>query len=144
MTHSGTHKGEFMGIPPTGKSISWEEFAFLRIAEGKVAEYWSQTDSLGMMQQLGVIPAPGAKRKLGTRAVLPAERVTFSTGVLAEVLICAAKQGAMQSESGLTPGCRRLCSATRLNPTVKPPPTSRSTRRPIHSHRFSAGRRCVL
>jgi steroid delta-isomerase-like uncharacterized protein len=58
MTHNGTHKGEFMGIPPTGKSISIGEINILRFAEGKIAEYWGQTDMMGMMQQLGVIPAP--------------------------------------------------------------------------------------
>ena len=58
-THNCTHKGEFMGIPPTGKSISIEETCFLRIAAGKIAEYWGQMDNMGMMQQLGVIPAPG-------------------------------------------------------------------------------------
>jgi len=59
MTNSGTHKGEFMGIPPTGKSISIGEITILRFAEGKIVEYWGQTDMMGMMQQLGVIPAPG-------------------------------------------------------------------------------------
>jgi predicted ester cyclase len=59
MTNSGTHKGEFMGIPPTGKSISVAEISILRFAEGKNVEYWGQTDNMGMMQQLGVIPAPG-------------------------------------------------------------------------------------
>jgi steroid delta-isomerase-like uncharacterized protein len=59
MTHSATHKGEFMGIPPTGKSASFGEIAILRFADGKIVEYWGQTDSMGMMQQLGIIPAPG-------------------------------------------------------------------------------------
>jgi len=58
MTHSGTHKGEFMGIPPTGKRVSIEETFFFRIAAGKIAEYWGQQDTMGMMQQLGAIPAP--------------------------------------------------------------------------------------
>jgi predicted ester cyclase len=59
MTHSATHKGEFMGIPPTGKSVSFGEISILRFAEGKNVEFWGQTDNMGMMQQLGVIPAPG-------------------------------------------------------------------------------------
>ena len=59
MTWRGTHKGEFMGIPPTGKSVSFGEISILRFAEGMNAEFWGQTDSMGMMQQLGVIPAPG-------------------------------------------------------------------------------------
>jgi steroid delta-isomerase-like uncharacterized protein len=55
-TWSGTHKGEFMGIPPTGKSGVID---IIRIAGGKFVEHWGQMDSMGMMQQLGVTPAPG-------------------------------------------------------------------------------------
>ena len=58
-TWSGTHKGEFMGIPPTGKSVSFGVIDILRIAGGKFAEHWGQMDSMGLMQQLGAIPAPG-------------------------------------------------------------------------------------
>jgi steroid delta-isomerase-like uncharacterized protein len=58
-TWSGTHKGEFMGIPPTGKSVSFGVFDTIRIAGGKFVEHWGQMDTIGMMQQLGVIPAPG-------------------------------------------------------------------------------------
>lgn len=59
MTWSGTQKGEFMGIPPTGKSISVGVFDILRIAGGKIVEHWGLMDRMAMMQQLGVIPAPG-------------------------------------------------------------------------------------
>ena len=58
-TWSGTHKGEFMGIPPTGKSVSVGVIDIMRIAGGKFVEHWGQMDSMGMMQQLGVIPTPG-------------------------------------------------------------------------------------
>ena len=58
-TWSGTHKGEFMGIPPTGKSVSFGVIDIIRIAGGKFVEHWGQMDSMGMMQQLGAIPAPG-------------------------------------------------------------------------------------
>ncbi len=58
-TWSGTHKGEFMGIAPTGKSVSFGVIDIVRIAGGKVVEHWGQMDNLRMMQQLGVIPAPG-------------------------------------------------------------------------------------
>ena len=58
-TWSGTHKGEFMGIPPTGKSVSFGVIDIIRIAGGKFVEHWGQMDNMGMMQQLGVIPAPG-------------------------------------------------------------------------------------
>ena len=59
MTWSGTHKGEFMGIPPTGQSVSFGVFDIIRIAGGRVVEHWGQMDNMDMMQQLGVIPAPG-------------------------------------------------------------------------------------
>jgi len=58
MTWSGTHKGEFMGIPATGKRVSFGVIDIIRIAGGKLVEHWGQMDSMGMMQQLGAIPAP--------------------------------------------------------------------------------------
>jgi predicted ester cyclase len=56
----GTHKGELMGIPPTGKDIEFNAINIHRIVNGRVAEQWIVSDGLGMMQQLGVIPTPGA------------------------------------------------------------------------------------
>jgi steroid delta-isomerase-like uncharacterized protein len=58
-TWSGTHQGEFMGVPPTGKRVSIGVIDIIRVAGGKFAEHWGQMDSMGMMQQLGAIPAPG-------------------------------------------------------------------------------------
>ena len=58
-TWSGTQKGEFMGVPPTGKSVSFGVIDIFRIAEGKVVEHWGLMDSMTMMQQLGAMPAPG-------------------------------------------------------------------------------------
>jgi len=58
-TWSGTQKGEWMGMPPTGKSVSFGVIDIIRIADGKFVEHWGQMDSMGMMQQLGAIPAPG-------------------------------------------------------------------------------------
>ena len=58
-TWSGTHQGEFMGVPPTGKSISINVIDIIRIAEGQFVEHWGVMDQMAMMQQLGVIPAPG-------------------------------------------------------------------------------------
>lgn len=51
-----THRGEFMGIPPTGKSVTYSGVTILRFAAGKCIERWSQADFLGMLQQLGVVP----------------------------------------------------------------------------------------
>jgi steroid delta-isomerase-like uncharacterized protein len=55
---SGTHKGEFQGIPPTGRKVRVAGTAIDRIVGGKIVECWSQMDDLGMMQQLGVVTAP--------------------------------------------------------------------------------------
>jgi predicted ester cyclase len=48
-----------MGIPPTNNAISLTVSEIYRIADGKITEQWVILDALGMMQQLGVIPAPG-------------------------------------------------------------------------------------
>ena len=58
-TTRGTHQGEFMGLPPTGKHWTVAETAISRIAGGKIAEHWTNPDMLGLMQQLGVVPPPG-------------------------------------------------------------------------------------
>ncbi len=57
-TLRGTHKGDFMDIPATNKSITVGGIAFLRVVNGKVAELREQFDQTGMMQQLGVMPMP--------------------------------------------------------------------------------------
>lgn len=58
---SGTHKGELMGLPPTGKQVKVTGMQIFRIASGKVVENWWNSDYLGLMQQLGVIPPMGPK-----------------------------------------------------------------------------------
>ena len=58
----GTHRGELMGIPATGKQVRTSGISILRIANGKIAEQWDNFDNLSMLQQLGVIPAPGQTR----------------------------------------------------------------------------------
>jgi predicted ester cyclase len=58
-TWSGIHKGELMGIPPTGKSVSFGVIDTVRISGGKLVAHWGQIDNFRLMQQLGVIPAPG-------------------------------------------------------------------------------------
>jgi steroid delta-isomerase-like uncharacterized protein len=54
---TGTHSGEFMGIPPTGKRATIRVMDFVRYEDGKVVEHWNVIDQLGLMQQLGVLPA---------------------------------------------------------------------------------------
>lgn len=58
---SGTHKDEFMGIPATGKKVMVTAMCMHRIEGGKEVEQWAELDMLGMMQQLGAVPAPGQK-----------------------------------------------------------------------------------
>jgi steroid delta-isomerase-like uncharacterized protein len=57
-TARGTHKGEFQGIPPTGRQSAITGITIDRIANGKVVECWTNADDLGMMRLLGVVPAP--------------------------------------------------------------------------------------
>jgi len=58
-TTRGTHQGNLMGIPPTGKQVSGTGMFIDRIVNGKGVEQWFHTDDLGLLQQLGVIPAMG-------------------------------------------------------------------------------------
>ncbi|MFN8456057.1 MAG: ester cyclase [Anaerolineae bacterium] len=58
-TARGTHQGELMGIPATGRQITVTAIAIDRIADNRIVERWLNFDQLGMLQQLGVIPAPG-------------------------------------------------------------------------------------
>ncbi|MGE0688018.1 MAG: ester cyclase [Dehalococcoidia bacterium] len=53
----GTHQGEFMGIPATGKSMAINVSDILRFENGKIVEHWGVMDSMAMLQQLGVGPA---------------------------------------------------------------------------------------
>jgi steroid delta-isomerase-like uncharacterized protein len=59
-TFNGTHQGEMQGIPATGKAVSVSMITIFRLDNGKIAEGWLVNDALGMMQQLGVIPATQA------------------------------------------------------------------------------------
>ncbi|MGH2521922.1 MAG: ester cyclase [Anaerolineales bacterium] len=56
-TVSGTDKGGFMGAPPTDKHYKVSGISIFRIANGKIVEHWGQFDQLGVLQQLGVMPA---------------------------------------------------------------------------------------
>lgn len=55
-TGRGTHTGELMGIPATGKTATVTGISIMRVVDGKCVEEWENMDMLGMMQQLGVIP----------------------------------------------------------------------------------------
>ena len=58
-TIEGTHSGEFMGIPPTGKTFVVRSMAILRLVDGKIVERWGVEDRLEMMQALGALPSMG-------------------------------------------------------------------------------------
>ncbi len=64
-TYRGTHKGDFMGIPPTGKQIAVPGIGIMRVVNGKVLEEWVNQDP---MPQLGGVPTSGRKEK---RRVIP-------------------------------------------------------------------------
>ena len=59
VTNHYTHKGEYMGIAPTGKRVTVTAIIIQRIEGGKIVEMWHEMDALGLMQQLGVFPPPG-------------------------------------------------------------------------------------
>ncbi len=52
---TGTHKGEFRGIPPSGRKLSLDEMAFLTIIDGRITEGWITSDTMSFMQQIGAI-----------------------------------------------------------------------------------------
>jgi predicted ester cyclase len=54
-----THTGDFLGIPPTGKTIQVSGMTILRFVDGRCVERWNQADMLGWLQQLGAMPTPG-------------------------------------------------------------------------------------
>lgn len=58
-TFSGTHHGDLLGIPPTGKQVTFSVVHIDRLVDGKIVEHWGQGDTLAIMQQLGIVPSPG-------------------------------------------------------------------------------------
>lgn len=58
-TVTGTHQGEFMSAPATGKEVSTLNITIFAIDNGKIIEKWTVFDALGMMVQVGAIPPPG-------------------------------------------------------------------------------------
>ena len=55
----GTQQGEYRGIAPTGKLVTYSGIGIWRLADGKLAEHWSNIDLYGLMQQLGAVGKPG-------------------------------------------------------------------------------------
>jgi len=57
-TFYGTHQGDFMGIPPTGKQVVFDNIDIFTVKDGQLTAHWTVGDNLSLMQQLGAIPAP--------------------------------------------------------------------------------------
>lgn len=58
LTVRGTHRGPFVGVPPTGRAAEWQGISMLRVAGGRIAERWFYFDMPGLMRQLGAGPPP--------------------------------------------------------------------------------------
>jgi steroid delta-isomerase-like uncharacterized protein len=56
-TLRGTHRGELFGVPPTGQPVAIEVIDILRVRDGRITDHWNQVDRLGLLQQLGALPA---------------------------------------------------------------------------------------
>jgi steroid delta-isomerase-like uncharacterized protein len=57
-TLTATHRGDFQGVPPTGRRVTMRGVDFSRVVDGRIAEHWAQFDLLAVMQQIGALPAP--------------------------------------------------------------------------------------
>jgi len=56
---TGTHRGAWFGVPPTGRTTKIEVFDICRISRNQITEHWGLSDQMGVMRQLGVLPSPG-------------------------------------------------------------------------------------
>lgn len=63
-TMRATHRGEYQGVPPTGRQVAFTEFAQIRLVDGKGAEIWIVLDTLDVMQQIGLFPRNKPPRAL--------------------------------------------------------------------------------
>jgi steroid delta-isomerase-like uncharacterized protein len=57
-TASGTHQGELLGVPPSGKTITMPGINIWRVREGRITERWGRLDELGLLRQLGLVNLP--------------------------------------------------------------------------------------
>jgi predicted ester cyclase len=58
---TGTHTGEFQGLPPTHRKVAFSGLELNRFVDGRVVEHWFQLDALGLLQQLGLVVVPGPR-----------------------------------------------------------------------------------
>jgi steroid delta-isomerase-like uncharacterized protein len=59
---NGTHEGNFMGMPATGKTLTTSGITIFRFANGRIVEEWIESDMAGMLQQVGMLPSPGGSQ----------------------------------------------------------------------------------
>lgn len=57
-THTATHTGAFMGMPPTGRTVVVNGLELFRVRDGKIVEFWRKDDDVSLLMQLGMLPAP--------------------------------------------------------------------------------------
>jgi steroid delta-isomerase-like uncharacterized protein len=63
LTFRGTHQGELMGMPATGKYVTYTGIGIDTVVNGTITDMWLNFDALGMLQQLGAVPSPGEMAK---------------------------------------------------------------------------------
>jgi steroid delta-isomerase-like uncharacterized protein len=59
VTLQGTHTGNGLGVPPTGRKVSIQGIIIVRLVQGRITEGWNSYDQLGLLRQIGVLPSPG-------------------------------------------------------------------------------------
>lgn len=64
ITYTGTHRGEFMGLAPTGKKVTSRAVDIYRVVDGKLAEYWNVTDNVGIFRQIGALEVTESGKQL--------------------------------------------------------------------------------
>jgi steroid delta-isomerase-like uncharacterized protein len=57
---TGTHQGEYLGLPPTGRPVTYNEIFIFRFEGGRIAETWGVVDLLAQLRQLGAVPGPAS------------------------------------------------------------------------------------
>jgi steroid delta-isomerase-like uncharacterized protein len=67
-TISGTHRGEYVGVPPTGREISLEGITIHHIKNGKILDSYARWDVLGLMRQLGAFPSQPRMKEAASKA----------------------------------------------------------------------------
>lgn len=75
ISETGTHRSDYMGVPASGKKVSWSDTFFLTFRDGKIVQAWMQADTMGLMRQVGGFkPQATGKAQPGMAGMTPAER----------------------------------------------------------------------